>query len=76
MEVIMRLIWPLVSRFFRSPCRRVSFPAGILGNPDVHWVIYDANGICREGTGSFLEAFRKRENMYIQYIKGDFWHEH
>lgn len=72
MEVIMRLIWPLVSRFFRGPCHRVSFPAGILGNSDVHWVIYDANGICREGTGSFLEAFRKRENMYIQYLKGDF----
>lgn len=62
-----RLIWYFVAPFVRGPIRRVSFAAGILGNPNYHFALYDGDGVCQGGARTFREALRRRkkDGLYI-----------
>lgn len=62
-----RFVWRFVAPFVRGPVHRVSFAAGILGNANYHFALYDEDGICKDGARTFQEALRRRreEGLYI-----------
>ena len=67
-----RLIWYFVAPFVRGPTRRISFTAGILGNPNLHFALYDGEGICRDGARTLREALRRRKEDRL-YIARRIW---
>lgn len=62
MSWISNILWRLYAAM--SGCQnrnaRVNFPAGILGNPSIHYVVYDRNGNVTALCRTFREARQLR----------------
>ena len=56
-----KIVWRIIAPYFRGPCRRISFPAGMLTNVSYNYVLYDSTGTPREGARTLLVAVCRRK---------------